>query len=440
MGRLGIIGPSDLTQEMVELAQEFPEFIVIPLSYQKEIEALKLVESYGDKVDVLVFTGPIPYFLAKSKIFKDVRSIYVRYTGAALYRTLFYILHLAGGNIEVLLRLSIDTIPKLAVVETYAELGLNAEGVLVYQGDMPFKASELVKFHTDCYNSGQSSAAVSCLTSAYEQLIEMGIPAYRIRPTRADMREALRLARLEVSAIHQRKAQIAVGIVKIQMLPRREQFNHHSVQRLFLDVYHFLLDYGEKNGISVTFPGRDEFILYGTRGAIQKITFNFHQAPLVGEIYDRFGVVSSLGIGIGRSVPEAEDFARMALEQCKLNKEGSCYVILDDGEVKGPLDVPNSLQYTLRSIDPQLVSLAETAGVSITTLTRLQAVIEKYGRATVTANEVANSLGITLRSARRILNTMVSANLANIIGEEQPVGRGRPRQVYQIRIPLGREL
>lgn len=436
MGRLGIIGPPDLTREMVELAREFPELIPVPLSYQNETEALSLVESYKDKVDVLVFTGPVPYFLAKNKISKEVRSIYVRYTGAALYRTLFYILHLSGGNIGVLLRLSIDTIPKVAVEETYTELGLNAEEVLVYEGDMPFKASELVKFHTECYNSGQSSAAVSCLTSAYEQLVEMGIPAYRIRPTRADMREALRLARMEVSAIHQQKAQIAVGIIKIETFPEKEQFNHHSIQRLFLDVYQFLLDYGEKSGVSVTFPGRDEFIFYGTRGAIQKITFGFQQAPLVGEIYDRFGIVSSLGIGIGRSVPEAEEFARMALEQCKL-KQGSCYVIFDDGEVKGPLNVPNSLQYTLRSIDPQLILLAETAGISISTLTRLQAVVEKYGRPTITANEVANSLGITLRSARRLLNTMVSANLANVIGEEQPVGRGRPRQVYQLRVPLG---
>ena len=58
--------------------------------------------------------------------------------------------------------------------------------------------------------------------------------------------------------------------------------------------------------------------------------------------------------------------------------------------------------------------------------------MDGYGKDTITANDIAEVLNITLRSARRILNSLNESGIASLIGKEQPAGRGRPRQVYKI--------
>jgi hypothetical protein len=54
----------------------------------------------------------------------------------------------------------------------------------------------------------------------------------------------------------------------------------------------------------------------------------------------------------------------------------------------------------------------------------------------LTAAELANGMGITIRSARRILSKLEQSHLANVIGEEQPVSKGRPRQLYHLKLDM----
>lgn len=431
VSNVAVVGPQDLVNEMIALGSDFPELELIPVPYQKETQAVDLVKSHMQQVEVVSFTGPVPYLLTKGKVPGHLRMVYVRYTGAALYRTLFQVLEQRQGEKDWLKGLSIDILPREAVAETYAELGLDSSGVHIIAQDSFPDTTSLAEQHRRFYESGQSTAAVSCLTSAYEKLREWGIPAYRIRPTHFDMRETLRLAKIESLALHHQKAQVAVGVLRMNSGSRGASGN---AQRLTLELHQLLLDYGAETGASVTYLGGNEFIIFTTRGALQRATSGFQEAPLLGEIRERVGAVISLGLGVGHSAMEAEGNARAALAR-SLEEGGShCYVLLEGGAMIGPLDAARPLRYDIRSLDPHVMSLAQLSGLSVATVSRLQAVTESYGRTTLTANEVAAGLGVTLRSARRLLSTMVAAHLAVVVGEEQPVGRGRPRQVYNLRI------
>jgi predicted ArsR family transcriptional regulator len=50
----------------------------------------------------------------------------------------------------------------------------------------------------------------------------------------------------------------------------------------------------------------------------------------------------------------------------------------------------------------------------------------------INAHELAQSMQILPRSARRILMELESKGLAKVVGEESPNPRGRPRKVYRI--------
>ena len=144
LSRVAVVGPQDLVAEMIMDGTDFPELELIPLPYEKETEALDLVRANMHKVDVVVFTGPVPYLLTKGKIPPYLPLVYVRYSGAALYRVLFQILQQNQGTMNLIEHLSIDTLPASAVKETYEELGLNSSQVYVLDGAL-VKALETKK-------------------------------------------------------------------------------------------------------------------------------------------------------------------------------------------------------------------------------------------------------------------------------------------------------
>jgi predicted ArsR family transcriptional regulator len=49
-----------------------------------------------------------------------------------------------------------------------------------------------------------------------------------------------------------------------------------------------------------------------------------------------------------------------------------------------------------------------------------------------TAHELASVLGVTVRSAHRILLQWMDASLVEIVGEEKVSSKGRPRQIYRL--------
>lgn len=65
-------------------------------------------------------------------------------------------------------------------------------------------------------------------------------------------------------------------------------------------------------------------------------------------------------------------------------------------------------------------------------MSKLAAQIARYGKTDYTAHELAAVLGITIRSAHRILLQWIDAQLVDIVGEEKVATRGRPRQIYRL--------
>ncbi len=432
LSRVAVVGPQDLVAEMIMDGTDFPELELIPLPYEKETEALDLVRANMHKVDVVVFTGPVPYLLTKGKIPPYLPLVYVRYSGAALYRVLFQILQQNQGTMNLIEHLSIDTLPASAVKETYEELGLNSSQVYVLEEKTFLNSTAQIAEHRRCYEAGLSMAAVCCLTSTYKELLKLKTPAYRICPTRFDMRETLRLAKIEGLALYHRKAQVAVAILKMEHGSLAS--GTKNTQRLTLELHQLLLNYGERTGATVSFIGGDEFIIFSTRGALETATTNFSQVPLIDEIQAKIGINIALGLGIGHSAAEAENNARTALQQSQNAGWNNCCILQESGIMIGPFGSASPLAYEMRSLNPELIAVAGQSGLSVSTVSRLEATMVNYGRTTLTANEVAGGLGLTLRSARRILNMLEQAGLATVVGMEQPVGKGRPRQVYDLRL------
>ena len=70
--------------------------------------------------------------------------------------------------------------------------------------------------------------------------------------------------------------------------------------------------------------------------------------------------------------------------------------------------------------------------MSAANIQKTMAVIKRKKENEFTAHELSSILGITPRSAHRIIQSWLDAELIKIIGMEKISKRGRPRQVFAL--------
>ncbi|WP_260287470.1 helix-turn-helix domain-containing protein [Peribacillus aracenensis] len=424
-----VIGPIDLVELVFTIGRSYSDITMLPAPYTHEQETIDVIRRRVDEADVLFFLGTIPYQMVKNQnITKPM--VFIPSTGTSLYRTLFKIITETSFNpIKEPLRISIDTLPNREVKECFEDLEIYPEKMFL---KADHKADELVHFHYELWKNDQTQVAVTCVKSVYESLKGLGVLVFRVLPTMSAIRSSLNNVLLEGKALLQSDTQIAIGILHFNNLLSsfKKSISEYGEQRKKAALQNLLIDFCEEAQAIFDWSERDEVRFITTRGAIERTTHKYKKAPLLDEIAMKIDVETTIGIGFGYTANEAEVSARKALMKARLNKP-SCFVVDMDGTVFGPVGKEGRLKYSLRSDDPHLMNLAKTAGLSIATINKLLSFCECFGNRCITANDLANGLGLTIRSARRILNTLENSNLAVIVGEEQPINRGRPRQLYE---------
>ncbi len=236
-----------------------------------------------------------------------------------------------------------------------------------------------------------------------------------------------------VEAATFKESQIAVQYIAIDDYSTvvREARSSYEVRRLEAALYSILINYAEMAKGSINVHGHGQYSIYSTRGAVEKITDNFTVMPIKEDIIRVLSVPVSGGIGFGMTAHAAEENAYKAMGFARHSGKGNWMVVSDDGTVSGPLSSASYLQYSLRIEDAECQRLAHVLGVSGTTVNRLLASLNRMDIEAVGAEELANHLSLTTRSARRLLAVLVDNNLA-VVSRQEALHKGRPRNLYRL--------
>lgn len=417
--KVGVIGPSDLVEAVCGIGH--PMLELMPAVYDDESQAADLYRSLAPSVEVVLFTGPVPYHLVCTQVDVTLPVLYITLRGTGLYRALY---HLRTD------RLTVDTLSRRDVEAVFVELGLDPSHTNVYEGAATRR--DLVAFHERQYREGLTVAALTCLRTAYRELNRRGIPCQWVTPTRIDIQDALEQARVLGESARNRYNQTVVGVVTIDHYSdwAGRAGSELEVQRRSLPVQSCLLRFAEECDGHLIAMGAGEWHFFTTRGSLERATENLTQARLVEEIHAACGTTASIGIGFALTASRAGTHARVALQHARRGGGNACYAVLDDKRLVGPIGTGNTLAYPLRTVEPALAALAETAGIPAPSLKRLISHLTRFQ--TFTAHEIAPVLGLSLRSAHRILARMEGAGVVEVVGQEKLLTPGRPRQVYKL--------
>jgi predicted transcriptional regulator len=400
---IGVVGPSDLVASSSRILKGLRGVEVVPLRYRRETDTPKVMAEAPGSVDAWLFTGVVPYQIAAAQNLLDRPAAHVEYTGATLMRALVQLLR-EGRDVT---SLSIDVLDEAEVGETFGEVGLPTRGVRVLPYRPGLTLDEILAFH----HEARATVAITCLRSAYEKL-RTEQTTLRLAPSVHSVRSAVNSLLLVHDALRSDDAQIALGLVEIS--PDAES----ALRR----------EAGSLGGSVIRYDDK-RWLVIATRGPLEQATASFTELGMLTRLKEQFGPVR-IGFGIGGSGTETEALARRALGRARTAGRTAAVVSL-----RNDIDLVLVGGATPRAQQrSKLQLLAQRAGLSKATLERLQELVHSTPEDGLTTRSVADYLGIQPRTARRVLNRLERAGLADATGTQLGTGSGRPLVVYRVHL------
>ena len=424
--RIGIIGnllfKKELLDALKSTTHKHIDFVVRTYEHQDQASEL-FIELVGQS-DAILFSGPVPYFIALEGHVPQLPIEYVKHDEYSLLKA-FFRLRECGVSLQ---KLSTDTLPDAIVLNVYQEIGIKRKNLI----NMPFSQEnireDVVNFHIENFKAKRTECALTCRSIVKDHLDAIGIPCHHMFWTRRTVLNALDALLNRIMQSRYQGSQIVIGILKV----RSPQWHTSvtNVLRTELDLKQYLMRCSEALNVNLLDLGNGLFLFYTTHRALYRITAGLTQAPALPESPDPKTIISC-GIGTGLSATVAEEGARQALLLAEQQAKTAYYVMLDGETLIGPLG--SGHQKKIRTDDPDIQKLSEQLGVTAPNLARIMEYLEEKPGRTLNAGELAKALGTTSRTANRVLNQLLKGGGAIEVGEQSSgKGQGRPSTIYRI--------
>jgi hypothetical protein len=390
---------------------------LVAVAYRTEQEAGDKVLRLGPGIDVWLFASRVACTYARQAGVLRKPATYVPLGGSALYAAL---LRAARKGDYDLSRLSVDVLSRAEVEDAFADLGLASGDVHVREE--PGGAAALAAFHERLWRRHETAIAVTCMESVAQRLTALDIPVLVVRPTRSAIASALRTATLLGTQRRLEDAQLAVAVVEVPALRGTSRRSSARQQReeLRLIVHRLLLQEAQRIKATLSPAGEDSFLVTATRGSLSGATDGFRVPPFAERARTELGIVLEVGVGLGLTAQDAEAHARAALARGHADPDARGFALDREGHALVPW--PR---------EPVVARAGKPRGMA--TLSRLTDQLrEDSGPLVVDAETAGRLLGVTSRTARRLLRTLAEEGLAWPLPPNRIPQPGRPRQLYRL--------
>lgn len=417
---IGVIGPHEVVERVMLMGPGSTGPLnarLIAAAYRDEQEATDKVVRLGSAIDAYLFASPVPYEFARKAGVLTMPATFVPLGGASLHEAL---LRATLDDRFDPTRASLDVLSRADVVEAYSEVDLPVDGIHVHEELT--NTAQLTSFHEGLWRRKATKMAITCVRGVAERLEAIGVPVIRLRPTNAGVRSALQTAGLLGAHHRLEEAQLGVVVVDVPTLrdSSRRSTPRYWREELRLSLHRLLLQ--EAHRINATAHRLDDhsFMVTATRGSLVTATEGFRQPPFVERIKAELGIAIEVGIGMGRTTQDAESHARAALNRAQASRQSFAV------DREGRSLVPAQRAPARQSSEPLRTKGRET-------LVRLsEKIAEEDGPLVVDAENAGRMLGVTSRTARRLLRTLVEEGLAWPLPPNRTLQPGRPRQLYRL--------
>ncbi|MBY7144880.1 hypothetical protein KFZ56_17835 [Virgibacillus sp. NKC19-3] len=420
--KIAVFGRKEIMNRIKQLVVKRDDLEIIPFPYTNA----KNVNTLIDKAlmcDIYLFAGALPYLYAYEKINKK-RLPFVQV--AIDEYTILTSLYRLQRDLK---RLSIDVSDRVHVDKVIGELEMDDKDIytIEFEKERDITIDHIVKHHHDLWNEGKIDHVLTSMNEVEQRMNELEIPTTCMTIPTLNLEHTIEQA-TSIVRLNQRKSpQIVSGHVRIPHLESitKEQ-GEAAANEYLLKLHHILLKFARKTDASVL-SSENQFILFGTSSVLDYITNHYRDFPLLREIEADLKTPVDIGFGLGLTAKQAEEHAKLALDQGGQTEISNCYIVNDRQDTIGPLGVKKQFDTTRL-----YHSLIHRAQLNNELSYNFLDFIKVRNNEPFSSNDIATYYNVTKRSAERTINKLLSGEVIVAVGEEKPYTRGRPRKLFTL--------
>lgn len=427
--KIGVVGPQ-ISCENVSKNLLYIDHSIEVCCYPRErvSECAEVMEQCLKECDAILFTGCaiesyVTNMLEISKPHTSVQKSIISIAGAFMT--------MQGKNIA-LDAFSIDVVESELIEDILDAFQIVAKHIYSCPFRPGIEEQKYVEWHIQLQKEGKTNVALTAFAWVYETLRSKGYKALYLGPTRTMIRQALGKLKNEYALHRAEYSQIAVEILQIANYEHLN-VNYYNGMIEKNEIEKQVIQYTQKIQGALFPSGRGEYIIFANAGVLKSVA-NHEDVLKLQQAVSEMGVVLGVGIGMGITALKAELNARKALgySQKRKKERPELYWIDEHSTLVGPVCAEEQLQYELISSDPKVKDAAERAGLSVSSLLKIIAIAKAQKSYIFDAHGMADCLGVTDRSARRIMNKILNAGLGRVYTKETSLSGGRPKVLIEL--------
>lgn len=431
--RIGAIGPPDSLQIIREVAELDSRIELVEFEYFGSEELPGIMAKHRYDVTQWIFSGQVPYYYCLERgLISDKEALFPPQHGMALLGTCLQVMQDQGRFVS---KMSLDTVDGAVVNSLFSEYRLDkiSFSLMDYQTYKDY--DEIIRFHFENFKSGKTEVAITCLLKVYLALQKLGIPCYRIVPSKIAIRTVLDLlvSRAQSQVYEKQK----VAIVGFELIgeggtPKKAVYNFEEQQKE-LEFELELLQIAKKLNGTLINKGSGTHFIYTTQGDYEMLISERPFAQMADEINLKTSLRFNIGIGSGYTIHGAEQHVQQAFEYDGIEDGRKIIYVDEDGILTsqfGSQGEAYSLSIALPAFWNQVL---KEHGYREHIPLRIYQYIKLKNIPQFTSDMITSLLKNTERNSRRILSELEQMGLIRVLEEENPSGkRGRPKKMYEL--------
>lgn len=430
--KIGFVCPQEVVDDILPyLRKKFPKDTFVSVSYPTISAIPEILSGKQSRADAFLFLGETALHFTMRQMHLSAPFFLIHRTTASLLRIL---VHAALDGYSM--RIVTDCIQK-DLFETALQDASPEEIELITMPSFPYSdkllrtdARELARI----VENGEADFAVTMYYKVYAILKKQGTPAFYLRPSLEDIRNAVHQLILTRELTPESEGGTAVLAVWMEDTEKNNDINEQEVRKL--PAYRYIYRFASAIHGACLHSKNGTFYIFAPYNELSMVTRRFHELPFVKELKTVTGFTASAGIGFGVNPMDACSHADEAMKIAGEKKNDRVYLIGADGK-EVSLSGDRSMVPPKKDKDEpkeRFERMARTYGVTPLLLERLRHICEEEERTEFTSKELADFTGITPRTMNRIILRMEDAGLCEERGKKYSATGGRPSRVIRLLI------
>ncbi len=435
--RLGIAAPLEIADKIIPIIKkDFLQIQPILYLYKSFLELPTILAKEQGQLDALLFTGKNVLTYAEKHITPTIPWESVPRSGSSLLQILLQITLSAQHNI---FHISTDLYDQTQLQETYRELGLDYNNFEIYTiPDIPYDdtySAYACAAHEQNYLYKKASCCITASYTVYQQLRAKEIPCYLYFPTASAIRQTLHKIQLNHLVQISQQSQIVALYLQIDTPSEYSVFNDDEYQYIIdrTNVTRQIYIFAQSIKAAVVEVGVREYLLFSTKYLLESVTNNFEKIDIMHTIKKHTASTLSVGVGYGATAQEAKSNANLGMQRSSTLGGDTAFIVYSKTKIIGPLHSQKKLSPEPK-IDEKFLTISDKTEISINTIFHLHSIIKRQGKNQFTSSELAELLGVTLRTMNRIIVKLMKHEFCFEVGKRSLNKNGRPSRIVQINI------